>query len=108
MLVGSIRKSFQGERAAVAKTVFAQAREGLRYIREHRVIRVLITSGFGNSFAFGVITGLLVVYAVRQLGVPDDSARVGVLSTRARSVLLSSGWCSVDCSGSSTQVASRQ
>ena len=56
-----------------------QVRQGLHYIRHHRVIRTLITAGFGNSFAFGVITGLLVVYAVRQLGIPDDSARIGVL-----------------------------
>jgi len=80
LLVAGIRGSFQAERPEGGhRSMRDQVREGIRYIRNHRVIRVLITAGFGNSFAFGVITGLLVVYAVRELGIPDDSARIGVL-----------------------------
>ena len=80
LLVAGIRGSFQAERPPGGHPPMRdQVRQGLHYIRHHRVIRTLITAGFGNSFAFGVITGLLVVYAVRQLGIPDDSARIGVL-----------------------------
>jgi len=80
LLVAGIRGSFQAERPPGGHPPMRdQVRQGLHYIRHHRVIRTLITAGFGNSFAFGVITGLLVVYAVRQLSIPDDSARIGVL-----------------------------
>ena len=80
LLVAGIRGSFQADRPEGGHpSMRDQAREGIRYIRHHRVIRVLITAGFGNSFAVGVVTGLLVVYAVRELGIPDDSVRIGVL-----------------------------
>ena len=80
VLVAGIRGSFQAARVEREHvSLREQVSEGMRYIRNHRVIRVLITAGFGNSFSFGVVTGLLVVYAVRSLGIPDDSARIGIL-----------------------------
>lgn len=53
--------------------------EGVRYIWNHRVIRTLTLIGAGSSITGGAVTGLLVVVAVRQLGLSDDDSRVGLL-----------------------------
>ncbi|MGH8930978.1 MAG: MFS transporter [Egibacteraceae bacterium] len=58
--------------------------EGMRFVWRHQLIRTLTVIGFGNSFTAGAVLGLLVVYAARQLGLPDDDARIGVL--------FSAGW----------------
>ena len=39
----------------------------------------LIGVGFGNSFSFGAVLGLLVPYAVTELGLADRDARIGLL-----------------------------
>lgn len=57
----------------------AHVRAGLTFVRRHRTIATLIGVGFGNSFAFGVVIGLLVPYAVEQLGVADGDGRIGLL-----------------------------
>jgi predicted MFS family arabinose efflux permease len=68
-------------------------RRGLRFIRHERTIFTLILVGFGNSFAFGAMLGLVVPYAVDRLGVPDDSARLGLLFTAdALGALLAGLW----------------
>ncbi len=53
--------------------------EGLHYLWEQRVLRALTLAGFGNSVSFGALLGLTVPYAVRQLGLSDHDARIGVL-----------------------------
>ncbi len=53
--------------------------EGLRFIRDHELIRPLTLLGLGNSLTGGAVLGLLVVYGVRQLGLADDYARLGWL-----------------------------
>jgi MFS family permease len=60
-------------------TLRAHARRGLGFIRHHRIVATLLGVGFGNSFAFGIVLGLLVPYAVEQLGLGQDDARIGVL-----------------------------
>jgi MFS family permease len=51
----------------------------LRFIRGERTVATLLLSGFGNSFAFGTVIGLLVPYAVEELGVPSNDSRIGLL-----------------------------
>ncbi len=57
--------------------------EGLRYLWGHRVVRTLTLLGAGNSVSGGAVSGLLVVVAVRQFGLPDDDARIGFLYVAA-------------------------
>ena len=38
----------------------------------------MLIVGFGNSFAFGTVLGLLVPYAVEELGVGADDTRIGL------------------------------
>jgi MFS family permease len=56
-------------------------REGLRFIWNHKLVRTLTLVGFGNTLTGGAINGLVVVYAVRALGLADDDARIGWLFT---------------------------
>ena len=49
------------------------------FIRGDRTIATLLGVGFGNSFAFGAVLGLLVPYAVEVLGLASDDGRIGVL-----------------------------
>ncbi len=58
-------------------------REGLRFLGHQRVVRALTLLGFGNSFTSGAVYGLLVVYAVRAIGLSSDSAAIGVLFAAA-------------------------
>jgi hypothetical protein len=44
-----------------------------------RPLRPLVAAGFLNSMAFGGVAGLLVVYAIRNLGVPAHGAGIGAL-----------------------------
>ena len=56
-------------------------REGLHFIWNHKLVRVLTLLGFANAVMGGAVTGLVVVYAVRALGLADTDARVGWLFT---------------------------
>ena len=51
----------------------------LRFIRGDRTVSTLLIVGFGNSFAFGTVLGLLVPYAVQELGIDSDDGRIGLL-----------------------------
>ena len=57
----------------------AQIRRALSFIRHHRTVATLLVVGFGNSFAFGAVLGLLVPYAVQTLGLDSDDGRIGIL-----------------------------
>ena len=54
-------------------------RTALSFIRRQRTVAVLLGVGFGNSFAFGAVLGLLVPYGVEQLDIPSDDVRIGLL-----------------------------
>lgn len=56
-------------------------REGLTFLWQHRLVRALTLLGFGNSFTGGAVSGLLVVYAARALGLATNDARIGLLFT---------------------------
>lgn len=66
--------------------------EGLRYIRSVPVIRDLTLLGVGNSLAAGAVSGLLIVAAVRSLGLGSDSPAVGVLFGAGAVGALAASW----------------
>ncbi len=77
----TIRSSFR-DRSAIApahSSVADQVRRALSFVRQQRTVLTLLLVGFGNSFAFGAILGLLVPYAVEQLDLADADGRIGVL-----------------------------
>jgi MFS family permease len=79
-VLASIRSSFR--EAASASPAMATLRSAvgraLRFIRGERTVATLLIVGFGNSFAFGTVLGLLVPYAVEELGLDSDDSRIGL------------------------------
>jgi len=53
--------------------------EGWRFIRRHRLQWPITVLGAISSIVVGGAVGLVVVYGVRQLGLPDDDGRIGLL-----------------------------
>ncbi len=51
----------------------------LRFIRAERTVSTLLVAGFGNSFAFGAVLGLLVPYAIQELDLTSQDNRIGLL-----------------------------
>lgn len=79
-VMSSIRSTFRtGEISAGGLDIRGQVRRAAAFVRGHRTVAVLLLSGFGNSFAFGTVLGLLVPYGVEQLGLASDDSRVGLL-----------------------------
>lgn len=75
----STRTSERSTKGPSATTIREDIAEGLRYIRSMPVIRDLTFLGIGNSLAGGAVSGLVVVAAVRSLGLDADSSAIGVL-----------------------------
>ncbi|ORT53498.1 MFS transporter [Frankia sp. KB5] len=69
--------------SSAARSLRADIAEGLRWVWRHRLVRTLTLLGVGNSLTAGFITGLVVVVAVRQLGLTTDDGRVGLLYAAA-------------------------
>ena len=79
--------------SAARSRMGADIREGLKFLWHHELVRSLTLLGFGVSFTSGAVTSLLVVYAVRALGLPQNDARIGLLYTAgAIGALLASLW----------------
>lgn len=64
---------------SVMRRTFRDIHEGLRFVWRQRLVRALTLLGFGNSLTGGAVTGMLVVYAVRALGLAERDTRIGVL-----------------------------
>ena len=62
-----------------ARRLRAGAAAAWRFVRADRTVATLFVVGFGNSFAFGAVLGLLAPYAIEELGLPSDSGRIGLL-----------------------------
>jgi MFS family permease len=80
-VLASIRSTFREPGSAEAGPASLRSAVGraVRFIRGERTVLTLLIVGFGNSFAFGSVLGLLVPYAVEELGVPSDDGRIGLL-----------------------------
>lgn len=59
--------------------LLADVAEGLRFVWDHRVIRVLTLVGIGHAVTGGAVSALLVVIGVELFGLADDDGRLGVL-----------------------------
>jgi Na+/melibiose symporter-like transporter len=56
-------------------------REGMSFLWQQRLVRILTVLSFGLSFTGGAVSGLLVVYAVQALHLSTTDARIGLLFT---------------------------
>lgn len=83
VLLTGVRGSFGDKRDQKATTGWTRWRtdiaEGVGFLWHHRLIRALTLAGSAAALTGGAVTGLLVVYAVRQLGLSDDDGRIGLL-----------------------------
>jgi MFS family permease len=79
-VLASIRSSFRevGAELPVAGSLRSAVGRAVRFIRGERTVLTLLIVGFGNSFAFGSVLGLLVPYAIEVLRVPSDDGRIGL------------------------------
>jgi hypothetical protein len=57
----------------------AGIREGLEFVWRQPVVRSLTLLGVGNSVTGGAVSALLVVFAVRDLGLSEEGSGVGIL-----------------------------
>jgi MFS family permease len=64
---------------AVARRLWTEIAEGLRYLWRTPILRTLTAAGFGLNFAVGGVLGLLVVHADQALGLSPDDRRLGLL-----------------------------
>lgn len=77
---GTIRASFRvGPAPKGPLRIREQIGKALRFVRGNRSVATLLLTGFGNSLGFGAVLGLLVPYAVEELGLPEKDLRVGLL-----------------------------
>lgn len=78
----TMQKSIQETQPQLPRSqTLANIREGMRFLWQQRLVRVLTLLGFGLSFTGGAVIGLLVVYAVQVLQLSSNDARIGLLFT---------------------------
>ena len=79
-VLSSIRSTFResGAKPEPTASLRSAVARAIRFIRGERTVATLLIIGFGNSFAFGTVLGLLVPYAVEELGVGADDTRIGL------------------------------
>ena len=79
-VLSSIRSTFRepGATPGPATSLRNAVGRAIRFIRGERTVATLLIVGFGNSFAFGTVLGLLVPYAVEELRVGADDTRIGL------------------------------
>lgn len=87
-MILSLEGKFQAERGekigaptTIVRRVMTDIREGIGYIWSEPFIRCLTLVGFGNGFAGGAVTGLIVVYGVEVLGFVDNAPQLSLLYT---------------------------
>lgn len=72
-------REVSGEQVRLVRRLGADIGEGLRFVWDHEMVRALTLLGVGLSVSVGAVRGLLVVYGVEALGLPDDDAGLGLL-----------------------------
>jgi len=70
-----------GSQPPTQPTVGSEISAGLRFIWQHRLVRTLTLLGFGVSFTGGAVSSLIIVFAVRALGLTSTDSRLGWLFT---------------------------
>lgn len=61
----------------ILRRTLGDIREGLAFLWRQRMVRTMTLVGFGNSLSAGAVVGLLVVYAVQALSLPETDGRIG-------------------------------
>jgi MFS family permease len=82
LLLATVRGTFNGARAGATdpeRRWRTDIAEGVRFLWNQRIIRALTLAGSAAALTGGAVTGLLVVFAVRQLGVGAHDPRIGLL-----------------------------
>lgn len=77
--LATIRKPFSTTARNLGATLRQRVAEGLRFLWRQPMVRAMTLLGFGNSVTLGIVEGLLVVDANRQLGLSRTSALIGFL-----------------------------
>ena len=96
----SLRSTFRtGPPPQGALQIRKQIGRAMRFVRANRSVATLLFAGFDNSLGFGAVLGLMVPYAVEQLGLSERDFRVGLLFSAGGCGALISGCCSRGCSG---------
>jgi MFS family permease len=90
-----IPKALSGSRqtstTSPLKTIRSDIKEGLTFLWNHKLVRTMTLLGFGVSFSGGAVFGLIVVFAVRVLGLGNDDPKLGwFFSAGAMGALLTS------------------
>jgi MFS family permease len=75
----TIRSDFREGPVSASATARQHLGLTLDFVRRQRVVATLLLVGFGNSFAFGIVIGLLVPYALEAHGLGEEDARIGLL-----------------------------
>jgi MFS family permease len=65
----------------IIQRTFSGIREGIHFIYQQRLVRILTLLGFGSSLTGGAVTGLLVIYAAQTLHLGSNSTLIGLLFT---------------------------
>jgi MFS family permease len=58
-------------------TISTDIREGVTFLWQHTLIRTMTLLGFGVSFSGGALSGLIIVFAVRELALGGSDPRLG-------------------------------
>jgi len=77
----NVVSAVQAEAVSLWQRTTADIREGLRFLWRQELVRALTLLGFGSSLTSGAVTGLMVVYGVKALGLPQADPRLGFLFT---------------------------
>jgi MFS family permease len=77
----NIVSAVQAEAISLWQRTTADIREGLRFLWRQELVRALTLLGFGSSLTSGAVTGLMVVYGVKALSLPQADPRLGLLFT---------------------------
>lgn len=98
LLLLSVRRPFREPSpdvapAAAPPTIRADIREGLVHLWRQPTVRALTLHGAGLSVSMGATIGLVVVYAVRRLGLSDTDWRIGALYTAGAVGALGASLC---------------
>ncbi|MEM1335504.1 MAG: MFS transporter, partial [Actinomycetota bacterium] len=75
----TIRSEFRDGPPPERRRIIDQLRRVRAFIGGERTVGVLLGVGFANSFAFGIVLGLVVPHASLELGIDADDARIGIL-----------------------------
>jgi MFS family permease len=87
LLISLIQRPFRGDRqlnstdTPLLQRLKNDIQAGLVFLWHQRLVRTMTLLGFGNSFSAGAVFGLLVVYAVRGLGLAPTDGRIGLFYT---------------------------